>query len=828
MLFPARRLASAFALSCGLLGVSIARASESPVRLEIEPTTVLLSSGANRQQVAVTGIFADGSSRDLTASSRFAVDRPDVASASDSGVIRGSGGGEASLVVEAEGLSRAAPILVTGDLAPPPVSYRLDAAPVFSKAGCNMGACHGNLNGKGGFRLSLRGEDPGFDLVSITRDAQGRRADPYRPEESLLLLKPTGHVAHEGGLRLGLDSIEYRSLRDWIASGARDDNANAPRLTKLSVWPSDRYLAPGPKNEAPGQQLLVTAEFSDGSSRDVTRQAAYDVNDPGLASVTSDGRVEANGPAEVVVAVRYLEGRGVSRLAFLPDRPDYSWDADPGSDPIDQAVFAKLKGLKIRPSEPATDAVFLRRAYLDALGILPSPEEARSFLADPDPEKRAKLVDRLVDRPEFADFWALKWADLLRNEEKTMGLKGTWGFQRWLRDRIAADVPMDEFAREIVATMGSTWQNPAASFHRTNRDPQTAAESIGQVFLGVRLQCARCHNHPFDVWTQDDYYGLSAYFANVKRQEVGNRRKDDLDSHEINGDVVVYLEGQPVQIHPRTGEPLRPKPPGGPSPDLKGDPDALDDLAAWLTTDNPQFTRNLANRVWFHLMGRGVVEPVDDFRDSNPPSNPALMDALASGFEAEGMRLKPLVAWIMKTKTYQFGASPNATNAGDEANFAKSAVKLLPAEVLLDAIGSALDRDQRFPGSPRQTRAVQLPGVAMGGDFLKSFGKPERLLTCECERSEATTLAQAFQLINGEAVRKTLTAQNNRIGQAISAGTSDPALLEELYLAAVAREPTVEERQVHLSYVARTPDRRRAWEDVAWAILNSKEFLLRH
>lgn len=409
-----------------------------------------------------------------------------------------------------------------------------------------------------------------------------------------------------------------------------------------------------------------------------------------------------------------------------------------------------------------------------------------------------------------------------------MGLKGAWSFQRWLRDKIAADAPMDAFAYDLVASLGTTWQNPPASFHRTNRDPQTAAETVSQVFLGVRLQCARCHNHPFDLWTQDDYYGLAAYFSNVRRREIGNVRADNLDKHEINGDELIFLDGPPGTIQPRSGRRLAPKPPGGPASDLKGDRDALDDLAAWLTRGNPQFTRNLANRVWFHLLGRGVVEPVDDFRESNPPSNPALLDALSAELVANGMRLKPLVATIMKSRTYQLSSRPNPTNADDETNFSRANVKLLPAEVLLDAISTALDVSPPFLGAPRAARAAQLPGVTMGGPFLKTFGKPDRLLTCECERSDATTLSQAFQLINGDAVRRRLTTGGNRIGGLLDGKTDDGTILETLYLAALCRPPGDEERQVHLSHVAKADNRRQAWEDVAWAIINSKEFLLRH
>ncbi len=814
-----------------LLALIAALATNASARAEadiaIEPAAIRFDGGASRQQVAVTETRPSGEVLDRTSLCVFTTDLPEIASVSASGVVMPRRNGRATLHVQVDGRSITAPIVVEDGENPRPTSYRLDVAPVLAKAGCNMGACHGNLNGKGGFRLSLRGEDPAFDFSSMTREAFGRRVDSGRPESSLILLKPTGQVEHEGGQPLLLGSPEYRCVRDWIESGASDDVRLAPKLTRLSVWPADRYLAPNPKGMDPSQQLIVTAEFSDGSSRDVTRQTTFDLNDPIKFSVSPDGRVEASGPGEAVVAVRYLDGRGVSRLAFLADRPGFSWQGEPGDDPIDRAVFAKLKALRIRPSAPIDDGTFLRRASLDAIGMLPTSDEVRAFLSDRDPQKRSKLIDRLVLRPEFADFWALKWADLLRNEEKTMGPKGVWGLQRWLRDAIASDMPMDEFARSILTARGSTWQNPPASFHRTNADPQTAAETVGQVFLGVRLQCARCHNHPFDVWTQDDYYGLAAYFTNVKRLEINNQRRDDLDKHEINGDVMVYLEGQPGIVQPRSGRKLPPKPPGGRAPDLANN-DALDDLATWLTKDNPQFSRNLANRVWFHLMGRGVVDPVDDFRDSNPPSNPELLDVLTRELNDGGMRLRPLVARIMKSRTYQFGSTPNATNAEDESNFSHASVRLLPAEVLLDALASALDKPQSYSGAPRATRAVQLPGVKMGGDFLKTFGKPERLLTCECERSESTTLAQAFQLINGESVRKTLSSDSNRIGRLLASKDSDDAILDDLYLASLTRFPGGEERQVHLSYVARSTDRRKAWEDVAWAVLNSKEFLLRH
>ena len=409
-----------------------------------------------------------------------------------------------------------------------------------------------------------------------------------------------------------------------------------------------------------------------------------------------------------------------------------------------------------------------------------------------------------------------------------MGSKGVWVFQRWLRDQFAADVPLDEMARQIVAALGSTWTNPPSSFYRTNRDPTTAAEAFAQVFLGIRIQCARCHNHPFDDWTQDDYYGLAACFSTIKRKQINNNRRDKLDKHEISGDEVIYLTGTPGFAQPRTRVFLQPTPLHGAPFQTDGRSTALDLLAGWLTRNNRQFAKNLANRTWFHLMGRGIVEPVDDFRESNPPSNPALLEALTDYLEKSGMRLKPLVAWIMKSRTYQLDAAPNSTNAGDEANFARASVRLLPAEVLLDAISQVMDVPGRFSGAPRRLRATQLPGVAAEVGFLKIFGKPERLLTCECERAETTTLAQAFQMINGQSVLSKLEEPDNRIGRLLGKHATAEETLDELYLAALCREPTSSERASILARVSGASVPREAWQDVAWAILNSKEFLLRH
>ncbi|QEH37030.1 hypothetical protein OJF2_56150 [Aquisphaera giovannonii] len=704
------------------------------------------------------------------------------------------------------------------------VSFRNDIVPLLSSAGCNMGACHGNASGKGGFKLSLRGDDPAFDLHALTRESYGRRVSVDEPPSSLIVLKPTGQVPHEGGIRFAASSPEAKALRDWIAAGAADDEVSAPRLKAVHVEPTRAIVT------APGStvQLRVTADLDDGSVRDVTRQCAFDLSDPTLAEVSPTGLVRASRRGEVAVAVRYLKGRGVSRLAFLPDRPSFAWAGPPPREIVDERVFARLKSLRVNPSPLAPDHVFLRRAYLDTIGRLPEPEETRSFLADEATDKRPRLVESLVARPEFADFWALKWADLLRNEEKTMGDKGVWVFQRWLRDALDADTPLDELAGRIVAGRGSTWANPPASFHRTNRDPQAAAEAVAQVFLGVRLQCARCHNHPFDDWTQDDYYGLAACFSNVRRKEVNNARSDNLDKHEVVGDEIVFARGAAFMLQPRTRERLEPKPPGGPCLGPADGAEALDRLAAWLTKGNRQFARNMANRIWFHLMGRGLVEPVDDFRASNPPSDPELVEALADELTARGMRLKPLVVLIMNSAAYQLDGRPLPGEPDDPSYYSHAAVRLLPAEVLLDAMSQVTGIPDRYKAAPSRLRAVQLPGIGAENPFLKAFGKPERLLTCECERAESTTLAQAFQMINGPALRKKLAHPENRIGRLLARKAPPEGVLEELYLAALCRRPTAAEARAILAHVGAAPAPFDGWQDAAWAVLNSKEFLLRH
>lgn len=714
-----------------------------------------------------------------------------------------------------------------------PVSFRHDVMAVLSKAGCNQGTCHGNQNGKNGFKLSLRGDDPRFDLVALTRDQFNRRVDALEPARSLLLLKAVGQVPHGGGRRFSPESPEYAILRRWIAEGLREDPSGQPSLVGIEVAPRQEYLPA----ERPSVQLRVMATFSDGSQRDVTRWAVYTLSTP-IVEISPEGLVRRERDGETSIIARYLQRQATVQLAFLPERPGFVWRDVPEHNFVDQHVFAKLKRLRMNPSELSSDTVFLRRASLDLTGLLPTAERARSFAADARVDKRARLVDELLASPEFADFWALKWSDLLRNEEKTLDRKGVQAFHHWIRESIAANRPLDAFVRDIVAARGSTYREPAANYYRANRDAVTRAEATAQLFLGIRLQCAKCHNHPFDRWTQRDYYDWASVFARVQYKIPEVRRRDKNDQHEFDGEQIVWMARHGELEDPHTGEHAHPRFLGAKMEPLADNVDRLDALADWLTArDNRLFARTQVNRVWFHLLGRGIVDPIDDVRATNPPSNAPLLDALAEDFVADGFDLRSLIRTITASRVYQLSAEPNATNAEDEANFAHALVRPLSAEQLLDALNQVTGTTSKFDGYPVGLRAVQLPGVrparrkeisATGGDqFLEQFGKPPRLLTCECERSTESTLGQAFQLISGPTINELLAAPDNALARWLASGRDDATIVDDLYWSALGRAPSAEELQAAGRWLREAPDRRAALEDIVWAVLNAKEFLLR-
>ncbi len=707
-------------------------------------------------------------------------------------------------------------------------SFCNDVQAVLSRAGCNAGACHGNLNGKGGFKLSLRGEDPDADLAALTRGMLARRTDLHLPAASLILQKATGSVPHEGGARFSVASSEYAVLSNWIAAGCKPQADGTP--TPTAITPSVRSLVlVEPVKSAP---ITVNATFSDSTTRDVTSLASFDLATVGVAKLTN-GELVREQFGETVLIVRYRHLQAPIRVAFLPDRPAVDLSLVPTHNTIDKLVLADLARLRVRPSELCSDSVFLRRAYLDACGITPTAIEVRAFLADTTKDKRAMLIDALLARPEFAAFWAQKWGDLLRNEEKSLDRKGVAVFHRWLRDWFADDKPLTDFAREVLTARGSTYANPPANFYRAVRDPYLRAESVAQVFLGLRVSCARCHNHPFDVWTQDDYHRFAGVFSRLDYRVLENKKTDGFDKHEFVGEQIVYSTNAGELKLPRGGDAL-PKLLGGKD---VGTGDRLGALADWVTAaDNPYFAQAQANRVWAHLMGRGLVDPIDDFKLTNPPSNPELLDHLAKEFASGGYKLKHLVRHILTSRTYQLSATPNDTNVDDTTHSSHAVVRSLQAEQLLDAVASATEADLKWPGYPKGTRAGELATVPQPGRkgtasdglrFLKMFGKPERLLTCECERADDPGVLQAFQMMTGDLVSGLIRKEDNRIGRLLKEGVEDAEVLDELYLSSVARFPTDAERKKLLAYVAGAKQKRAAWEDVTWGLLNAKEFLLR-
>lgn len=718
-----------------------------------------------------------------------------------------------------------------------PVStFRQDVMAVLSHSGCNMGTCHGNAKGKGGLKLSLRGDDPEADYAALTRDLSGRRVNVADPAASLMLLKPTMQLAHQGGQRFSIDSLEYSILRQWIASGTLDDQPGSVTAMSLSVEPREAHLFEE-QSEIP---LTAVVQLSDGTQRDITRLASFDIAQS-IAHVTSDGVVHCEQFGETTITVRYLHLRVPVRITRVPDRPGFVFAAPEMREPLDRYIFTKLKLLKIQPAPICDDTTFVRRAALDLTGKLPTAEEARRFVGSTDPGKRAILVDALLARPEFAEFWALKWSDVLRNEEKTLDRKGVENFTHWLRTQITNDTPWNEMAAEIVSAKGSTYSHPPTNYYRALRDPITRAEATAQVFLGVRLQCAKCHNHPFDRWTQNDFYSWSNLFARVDYKIVENERRDNNDKHEFIGEQIVFSAKTGEVEDPRTHRPREPQFLLADQP-VSSKADRLDALGEWIADPaNPFFAKAQVNRVWFHLFGRGIVDPLDDFRESNPPSHPELLEALARDFSAQGFHLKPLLRSIMNSATYQLACDTHQTNETDTVNFSHAYPRRLGAEQLLDAFGQSLGTTGRFAGFPEGTRALQIPGVravrprdeatSASDKFLTLFGKPQRLQSCDCERTDSATLVQAFQLISGESMQRLLTAPNNRIAQFVDQNIGPSEIVHEAYWSTLSRAPSPQEESAAIALLGESsaaPAARRAGlEDLFWSLLTSHEFVLR-
>jgi hypothetical protein len=707
------------------------------------------------------------------------------------------------------------------------VTFRQDVMALVSKAGCNLGGCHGNATGKGGLKLSLRGQDPDLDWIALVREQAGRRVDVIEPEKSLLLLKATAALGHEGGQRFKPGSEEYDMFLRWLQDGAPDSGVNGPQVTRLEVTGAPQVVVE-PQREF---RVQVRAVYSDGSHRDVSKLAVYEPNNT-LTKATHDGLISRERAGESTVLVRYLNQQVPVTVNWVLSRPGWEWKDVPANNFIDETVFQKLRTVRIQPSELCSDEVFVRRANLDLLGLIPSEEAARAFVQNTAPDKRARLIDELLGRQEFTDFWTLKWADLLKIEERLLDKPGMEVFHRWIRESIAADKPMDQFARELIAARGDTFENAPANWWRANRDPITRAENTARVFLGVQLNCAQCHNHPFERWTQDDYYSWAALFTRLDYRVGEDKRTDKNDKSEFRGDQTVVIKASGGITNPRTGEKALARFLGGPAPAVTSDQDELQALSDWLSR-SPMFAKMQVNRVWFHLFGRGLVDPVDDFRVSNPPSHPEVLEQLARDFESHGYSLRHVIRTIMNSRVYQLSSVPNETNAGDELFHSHALVRRLTAEQLADSLAAATGAPLQIEGVPEGTRLAQ---VVEGRKYYKplktdldrfgaAFGKPPRLIASECERSNELAMPQAFQLISGPLIQELLTRKDNRIDQLLSSGKHELDIVDDLFWTALSREPSTRELDRFASRLMNTSDRRKTTEDLFWALLNSKEFL---
>jgi hypothetical protein len=805
------------------------------------PATVLLGGADEVQQLVITGHHANGGVRDLTRQVTFRAVDPRVVRVTAGGLVEARNNGVTEVIAEWQGHRVKVTATVKGADRQQPLNFTNEIVPIFSKLGCNSGACHGKSTGQNGFRLSLLGFEPRIDHEALAREGRGRRVMLAAPEASLLLRKPTGDMPHGGGRRLDPAGRDYRALLRWIRAGMPFGEDTDPRVVGLVVAPAQR-LVPAKSQ----QQITVTALLSDGTRRDVTADAEYSSNNPELVSVSAGGFIDSQDiPGEGTVMVRYLGHVGVFRATIPQEAPldKYAWPRPANF--IDEHVFAKLKQLGLPPSEPCNDSEFLRRVSIDITGTLPTAAEAEKFLADSEPGKRARLVDNLLDRPAYASYFALKWGDILRNRRD--GLVGVGGKQvrtsalhAWILESLAKNQPYDQFVRAILTAQGDfagPQAQPPVGWYNVLRTPTALADDTAQGFLGTRIQCAQCHHHPYEKWSQDDYWGLAAFFARVQLVNPKNpakARKPNTKPAANDTRVVLASEGRITS--PQGKAYARPRLLAGKELDVPASEDPRQKLVDWMVhPDNPFFARALVNRYWAHFFGRGIVEMPDDMRVSNPPSNPALLDALARDFIAHQFDLKHLIRTICTSKTYQLSSRPNAHNARDKQNFARFHARRLPAEVLFDAIDQVTGTPPRFVsvkggGAARTSarRAIELPDEAVKTPLLVAFGKPERSSACECERSNAATLSQSLYLIGSAELHGKLRNKSGRVAQLAKDPRPVPDKIREIYLWVYARPPDAEELKTVQAYLVAAGGRAEGYEDVFWALINTKEFLFNH
>lgn len=793
-----------------------------PAQLKLFPEQVTLNSRESRQQLLASAAV-EGHTEDWTRAAQWTSSNPDIVAVDAAGMVTPKGDGEATITAVNGDTRATLRVQVNGYTKPFAWGFREHVVPVLSKRGCNQGACHGALAGKNGFKLTLRGYDPELDYDVLTRQAQGRRVLLAEPEKSLLLEKASFGIPHGGGRLLKKDSFEYRVIREWIAAGAQPPTAADTEVVDLEVFPKSAILKAGSE-----QQLVVRARYGDGRYEDVTRWAKYTSNDEGVAQVDdATGRVKMLGAGEAAITVWYSSKVLYTRLAvpYETTVPTESYNRFTQRNYIDGLVLAKLKSLNIEPAKAAGDEMFLRRAFLDAAGVLPTAEEVEEFLADTTPNKREAWIERILAKDEYVDYWAYKWSDLMLVSSRKLGPVGMQSFYNWIRESVRQNKPWDRFATEILTSSGSTRQNGALNYFVLHKDPIDLTENVTQAFLGQRLTCARCHNHPLEKWTQKQYYQMANLFSRV-----------GLKNGTLPGETVVFARTNGDVNHPRLLRPLEPTPLDGQAMSLDSADDRRAHFARWLTAkENQFFARNLVNRVWGSIMGRGLTDPIDDVRATNPASNAELFDALVADFTKD-FDVKRLIRTVLNSSAYQRSSETNASNQSDGKYYSHYIVKRLPAEVLLDAMSQVTGVPTQFDGFAMGTRALELPDVQVKSEFLNVFGRPKRVICDAGERSSDPSIAQALHVINGETLNQKLMAPSSVVASLLKLGMSDTRMVDQLYLSMFGRYPgtTEKTRATEMLKSARlakgTPEamheaRRQGMEDLMWALLTSKEFL---
>lgn len=797
---------------CWILVTSLPTvADESSTTLRVDPPTIVLETPEASAQILV---FLDEEGRPGSDATRLAVystSVPDVVDISSTGRVTPLRDGITDIRVSMGAQIAVTQVEVSGMTAGPPVSFRRDVIPILSKSGCNSGGCHGKAEGQNGFKLSVFGHDVTADYEAIVRDGRGRRVFPAAPDESLLLQKASATVPHGGGQKIDRSSRWYRRILRWISEGMPYDESSDNGVVGLNVAPAEVTLAPYGT-----QQLRVTARDADGRERCVTAEAEFQSNQEVIVAVDRDGLIAATEvPGEAAVLVRYAGHVAVCRVTRPRNAVEFRRPAERNF--IDGHVWNKLEKLRIAPSGATDDASFLRRVFLDTIGTLPTAQESRRFLSDSGADKRARLIAELLHRDEYSDYWAQRWSDLLQVDKDTITPQGAVAMTRWVRSQIESNAGYDHFVHAILTSQGSTYSNSPAAFFQVQDDPEKLARSVSQLFLGVRIECAQCHHHPFERWDQHDYLALAGFFTGVQR------KTDPRGSLKITGGT-----GAPLN-HPRTGEPVPVAALGAAAASLPDGEDSRRVLADWIThPDNPYFARTMANRLWAHYCGRGLVEPVDDLRATNPASNEPLLTALADYLVEVQYDIRRFTQTLLESEAYQLSAQPNESNLLDEQNASHAAWKPLPAEVLLDAISQATGVPEEFNGWPTGYRAIQIWDNKLPSHFLEVFGRPSRQSVCACERGTEPSIAQALHLMNSATTMDRVRNPHGRAALLANSGLTPEAIVDELYLTCLSRFPQDAERSLMLQAFVETADRRQAAEDILWTLLNTREFVFNH